>query len=345
MKNIILILKTELSDKKILIFNMFMIFIIISCIIGFFGTIYGRQYQAFYNRNFTINGYVTNYDQSLLSIMEKYDSESSYFLSSNINEEKYQDFTLVFTPSNYDFNGDITGQIDQSSNNNIVIPYALAVRDQVKIGDKIKVFSTEYIVTGTSGMLFNNSAFIVSYEEFIKNANTITFDAIINKGISQERYMEIVSSISAYLNPEFHYSQFDKDTEGYLKEYRMYAIALFAAAIINVVYIYSYVMNKRKQRMVSYRLVGASNKWLYSFIAIDVFIVFTFCYILAVSITSLFYNNILVPNIPNTEFLLSTKDVLTFYIYMLAIYSIILAFYIWRIGRYTISELNHKEGF
>lgn len=345
MKKYILIIRTEMSDKKMLMFTIFIIFMIISCILGFFGTIYGRQYQLFHNNNYIISGVLNNSETTIYNILDQHESELKYYFVSNIIDKDYQDYHLISISNNYDMNEDLQGTYDKESNDTIVIPYAYSIQEKVNIGDQIEMNGKAYTVTGTIGLLFDNTSFLVSKDEFINKARQINLEVIVNKNISQKDYEQIISEITPNMNEDFYFSEFDKDTSGYLKQFRIYAIILFMAAIINVVYIYSYTMTKRKNRMIAYRLAGATNRWIYVSIIIDNLGIFTFCYFLAVLVTNAFYNLFLVPNIPNTAFILSIKDIVSFYLSMLVIYFIIMLIYLRRGGRTTITELTHKEGF
>lgn len=330
MKKAILNIKAMKIDSKILLFNIFIMTMTIFALLSYYGSTKGKQYESFFG-----------YSHSIYSVSEKTNlSHVLYSLTSSddftfvIQDYDTLDFngnfiTPTYISENFDFKNNVTGN-EILENNEVLVHNDFLSENNLDLKDFIEISGNQYIIAGSFVHNFEPNVVIFSeipYLKFVSNHVTLEFIVKPDLVTDLASLDQITNNLELLLQTQVECETFESHSASYLREFKIYTLALFAASTINFLYLYQFILSRKENKMRIYKITGASNNFILRFITIDLVAMFSISYLLSIPLT-LYANLILLPSVFDTYyFYLTPLDYIQYYFLPLFTYLIFVLFY------------------
>lgn len=353
MKKYLLLFRIEFSDLSLFFLHFSVLTVILLCILGYFGSNYGRQYEIYQSNELLIQASLSeNMPDSAFREIEEIEGVNRFVLSSPLNttDETLEHYSITALSNDYPFTNDLRGRSFTREENDsqqplIIVPQSFRLINDLQLSDTLSLEGSEYEVIGSIGLSFYEDSFIVPRSYFLSQ---YTDDALLvvltEQAIDETVYSNVIRSVSEAVGTDVSYSDFDRESRGYLDQFRLYAIVLFLAAVINVIYIYQYILETRRKQLSIYRLSGATQTFTNLLVAADSIVVFTLSFFIAYVLLVGLNDAVLEHLFPQMPFMLSLRDMALFYFSMLMVYESVLAVSIIRSKNHSIMQRFKKEG-
>lgn len=336
MKKYLLTLKMEFGNFKQVGLHSIILILIFFFTLYYFGSVYGQQYGLHQSNESVIIG--DTHNTSLLSLekLTHLEGIKSYIIFSNTdqfssveNDESEDGFFIASLSENYEFDSTLEGRTFTSEEqlngkNVVIIPYSYYVLNNSQIGEVIEINDITYEVIGIAPYMIYDS-FIIPNRSLFENfgqdhmieiyiEESLALDSIAREAlvIQIEDYLQ--STVIMEENPA------EQDLAEIKQQGKIFSIILFALAIINILYIYSYILGRRKKLINIYRLNGAPIGFIIRSLVIGLLIIYTICfgtsYALLIVFKKIFSHSIL----GSQPFMLTLDDLISFFVTMLIIY-------------------------
>lgn len=217
-----------------------------------------RTYSVSVGENY---GEKSELDNALSSFSDRYKDKLSEFYVSTVSgnvpvraEYIYDEKKVVALGSNFDSEDFESGKKEALS------VYKINSEDtnipDVKIGDTYKLFGEDYKIIG----LTLESEFIVPYSSLTDIGNLSSICMVFNRDLSSVEVKILEDDIQNILGggnityPDQYSSNIYVSAIGYIT---MFSVVMFVA-IMNIVYLYSYMMSRRRHEAAVLRICGCS---------------------------------------------------------------------------------------
>lgn len=346
MKLILYSIKLEFANKRILLFHYIALMVVSYMVFQYYGAYYGTLQNEAYTGEYTVR----------IGLTEKFDSEKfeectsvNGFVYSMIyseepiyfdeNDTPYQCIGILGTPS-----FDIYFEGNELTENTVYIPYSMSILQGLNIGDKITISNNEYEIAGTSGLnyeiMFPISSLAADY------SITSMYIYLNAEKITEDQYKDSVNQLqnifgnSALLTAD----DFDETFQANLLARKVEASFLFLLGTICIVFVYAYILTKRKRRFSICSICGASQKNVSVMICIGAFLIFTLSFISSAFLGKIVNLLFFEPIFGYNTFKLTINDILLFYIIMFVIYAVVITIFVGRFIKNTaINNYRRSE--
>lgn len=346
MKLILYSIKLEFANKCILLFHYIALVVVSYVVFQYYGAYYGTLQNEAYTGEYTVR----------INLSEKIDSEkfeectsvdgfvyATVYSKESIlydeNDTPYQCVSILGTPSY-----DVYFEGNELTENTVYIPYSMSILHGLEIGDKITIGNYEYEIAGTSGLSYEimfpifslNADYSITSMYIYLNAETITDD----------QYKDSVNQLQKILgkNAWVAADDFDETFQANLLSRKTEASFLFLLGTICIVFVYAYILTKRKRRFSICSICGASQKNVSVMICIGAFLIFTLSFISSAFLGKIVNLLFFEPMFGYNTFELTINDFLLFYIIMLVIYAVVITVFAGRFIKNTaISNYRRSE--
>lgn len=342
MKKYLLILKMEFGNFKQVGLHSIILILIFFFTLYFFGVTYGQQYENFQYES-VITGHTSNISLTSLEELTFLEGVKSYILFSSIdqfssieNDESSHEFFIAALSENYEFDSTLKGRSftfeEQRDGENVVItPYSYSILNDISIGETIEINDVIYEVIGIAPYM-DYESFIVPKRNLFENFgqdHTIKIYTEENLALDSNTRGALVVQIEDYLQSTvIDEGTAEQDLTEFMRPAKVSAFILFFLAIINILYIYSYILDKRKKLINIYRLNGATIGFIIRSLLIGPLIIYTFCFGIAYGLLIIFHKVFSHSLLGSQAFMLTLDNLITFFVVMLFIYFLPLFIYI-----------------
>lgn len=355
MKKYLLLIRTNITEHKMLLFHIVILSFILAGILSFYGSIYGRQKEIYDNRNLRAEGYLQLITAEDLDTLRAFKDEVVYFSlmpfydnppSIDVGNPGYQ---LIYVSEHFPFGNSLQGStifdadlIDGQKG--IIVSYDYSLKEEKSIGDALRIGNDSYQVVGIFDGVLDGNQLIVDQEEIIKlSTDGISISISINNTISEHSWNELKYDLGHLFAGQLSFSDLDKDAAPYLDQFRLFSLFIFAAASIALMYLYAYILDTRNKRFFAYQLSGADRRFIFVFSLIDITLIYSMSNVISIRLAEILYLHILPFFVDSFPYALSRTDLRNFYFQMLLIYLITLVIYFIVNERRSVVE-KHKEG-
>lgn len=343
MKKYIVILKTEFGSLKQFSLHCTILVLIFFFSLSFFGVMYGQQYELNQSRESIITGNIAHTSLTNLDELNSLEGIKSYMIYSNLDEFLQseddplgQELFIASLSENYEFASTLEGRTftleEQQVGENVVItPYSYSILNDITIGKTIEINDRRYEVIGI-GPYMDYESFIIPkknlFEHFGQD-HTIKIYTEENFALDSVSRGALIAQVEDYLQaPVIDEETAEQDITEIMRQGKVVAIILFSLAIINILYIYSYILERRKKLINIYRLNGATIGFIVRSLLVGLLMVYTFSFGIAYGLLILFQKVFSHTIIGSQTFMITLDDLMTFFIIMLLIYLLPLFIYI-----------------
>lgn len=336
MKKYLLVYKMEFGNLKQVGLHSIILSLIFFFTLYFFGSVYGQQYGLHQSAESVIMG--DTHNTSLLSLEELTHLEGieSYIIFSSIdqflsvdNDASENDFFIGSLSENYESDNTLEGRTftseeQENGKNVIIIPYSYHVLNDIRIGEYMKINEMEYEVIGIAPHMYYES-FIVPKRNLFENfGQDHTIEIYIDENLSLDSITRenLVSQIEDHLQSPVIMEEnlAEQGLTEIIRQAKILSIILFSLAIINILYIYSYILGMRKKLINIYRLNGATIGFIIRSLVIGLLIIYTICFGISYALLNVFQKIFSQSILGSQPFMLTLYDLISFFFIMLIIY-------------------------
>ncbi|MCZ0704512.1 hypothetical protein J2T56_003049 [Natronobacillus azotifigens] len=343
MRQYMLVWQMEAKNYKQLCLHCFILIAIIFFSLYYFGLMYGKYYEQYQANESIIVGNTMNTDRDNLEQLALLDGIKSYILLANYMEfftiegdDYSHEYHVAALPQNYVFDSTFQGRFfteeEQVNGDNVaIIPYPYALLSNSKIGDTVEINHTSYQIIGIAPYMHYASFIITEKQLFDQFGQDNTIEIYTEEGfaLKPKARTSLITNIESLLqSPVIDEETSENDLADFMNEVRIYSLILFAFAIANILYIYSYILETRKKQISIYRLNGASKGFIARILLVGLLANYTICFFIAYGLIVTFHGLIAPIVIQEQLFMLTSKDFFAFFITMLMIYILLLFLYI-----------------
>lgn len=337
MKKYLLTLKIEFGNFKQVGLHSTILILIFFFTLYFFGSVYGQQYGLHQSNELVIIGDTHHTSLQGLEEITYLESIESYIIFSSVeNDESGNDFFIASLSENYEFDNTLEGRTftseeQQNGENVVIIPYTYYVLNDSRIGEVIEINDVMYEVIGISPHMFYDSFIVPKRNLFEKFGQDHTIEIYIEENLDQDSINRetLIAQIEDYLQSPVIMEEnlAEQELTDVKQQGKIFSIILFTLAIINILYIYSYILDKRKKLINIYRLNGATFGFIVRSLLIGLLMMYTFSFGVAYGLLILFQKVFSQTIIGSQPFMLTLNDMISFFLIMLIIYLLPLFMY------------------
>lgn len=336
MKKYILTLKMEFGNLKQVGLHSAILILIFFFTLYFFGSVYGQRYELYQSNELIFKGDTHNTSLIGLEELTHLEGIKSYIIFSNINlfsnveiDQSSDEYFIASLSENYAFDNTLEGRTftseeERNGENVVIIPYPYYVLNDSHIGEMIEINNIEYEVIGIAPHMYYDSFIIPKGNLFENFGQDHTIEIYIEENLAQDSIIgeNLLVQIEDYLQTSITMEEnlAEQELAEVKQQGKIFSIILFTLAIINILYIYSYILGRRKKLINIYRLNGAPIGFIIRSLIIGLLIIYTICfgtsYVLLIVFQPIFSHSIL----GSQPFMLTLNDLISFFIILLIIY-------------------------
>lgn len=366
MKKLIYAVKTELSDKAGLFFNIITTTLIIFFVLLFFGSYYGSlkanakaeiYYVEVYSSTMTLENLekiksLKGYQYAMLSCEEQslfmpeisvnsfLNSPGENFALEGTPIEKNDDPNYIYVPYSGDTNyGEIGDTFSLGINK-----AANEVRF-FKIGKPKEGYEAfELNICGTFGLAAGGNAVYVSpeflFEHLTPSYAEICFDAL---KLTEDEYSANIRTITDVLGEPDRNTDFETGHESAIKFTRRMSYLLFVFGMISLLFLYSYTLSRKIRRFSIAKMCGASKGTIAFMITSAGLLNYILSFLLAVALGNTLNVILFKPVFGFNAFELRPEDYLSFFTVTFVVYLIVSLIYIIRFTKNSAISIYRRS--
>lgn len=213
-----------------------------------------------------------------------------------------------------------------------------------KVGDIISINSQDYIISDNSLTYYGD--FEIPYTTFINNKIPMSSMILyLPKGSDEVDFFNTISFIETKIDiNSYEMSDVQRMIDDRMIGPFIFSILLFALALVNYLYLYKYILEKRKKYYAIAKLVGCSHRREFWILIIEMISLYTLSFILGLLLLY-FSNNMIFPYLFDLESVsILYKDISYIYISLLPVVIIgFIIFYIMFMNLSPIKQLKESE--
>lgn len=347
MKLILYSIKLETDNKFFLLFHIAALVIVSYVILQYYGGRRGVLQDAAYTGEYTVN---VSLSESVSAEKIEECAATNGFVYAMLYSETpcfydeddptpYLCVSFLGTPSDDPhFRG---GELKE---NTVYIPYSMTLLYGIDAGDTIDINDHSYEIAGTSGL---DHMLVFPIDTLVSDHTVRNMSIYLNAEIlTDEQYSESLEKLQQILGDDawVDADEFDETFQDNLSARRNEATFFFLLGTVCIVFVYAFILSKRKRRFSICSICGASKKNIVTMIGIGTFAVFTFSFVVAALLGKAVNLLIFEPFFGYDTYVLEFSDFLLFYVIMLVIYIAVITIFAGKfikntaIGNYRRSE-------
>lgn len=349
MKTIVCAIRTELSNKSLLMSHVAILILVCYAVLQIFGSAYASISNRTESYQYRVR-FSTEEPLSLEDIDELSKLEGIYFGA--MYSEKHHgksiytnEIVSVITAPYSKLIVDCEIVDYNSPKNNICFSYEHTMELGKKIGDIIDINGVDYTISGMYIGPLENMC-LIPYENFIENfpIEYIQLDLDEKFFDTEEKYNSLIAHLNQRYKTQVEYEDFNQSHAVTIEGSRGVAMFFFLLGIACITFVYLYILKRRTKRFSVYALYGARKSRIIMILAVGNFAIYTLSFLIAFIIAKVLNALVFPLFFSYNTFLINASDVLLFYLMMLAVYIVVTVVYSIRFfGKTSVQIYRRSE--